>query len=84
MQRLKYMVNHASGFDLAELDLAMRGPGEIYGETEWYSRFAHGHADRYGFCGTGACCGWTVLEQDPELTQYPLLKQRLLKIEEVE
>ncbi len=31
LQRLKYMVKYNSGFDLAELDLQMRGPGEIYG-----------------------------------------------------
>lgn len=30
-QRLNHMVKHSSGFDLAELDLAMRGPGEVYG-----------------------------------------------------
>ena len=29
--RLSHMQNHSSGFDLAELDLAMRGPGEVYG-----------------------------------------------------
>ena len=31
LQRLKCMVKYNSGFDLAELDLQMRGPGEIYG-----------------------------------------------------
>lgn len=31
LQRLKYMVKYNSGFDLAELDLQMRGPGEVYG-----------------------------------------------------
>lgn len=31
LQRLKYMVKFKSGFDLAELDLRMRGPGEVYG-----------------------------------------------------
>ena len=29
--RLKYMERHSSGFKLAELDLALRGPGEVYG-----------------------------------------------------
>ncbi|MBU2524198.1 ATP-dependent DNA helicase RecG [Patescibacteria group bacterium] len=29
--RLKAMVNHTSGFKLAEIDLELRGPGEVYG-----------------------------------------------------
>lgn len=31
LQRLKNMVKFSSGFDLAEIDLQMRGPGEVYG-----------------------------------------------------
>jgi ATP-dependent DNA helicase RecG len=31
LQRLRYMVKYNSGFDLAEMDLELRGPGEIYG-----------------------------------------------------
>lgn len=30
-RRLKAMVNHSSGFKLAEIDLTLRGPGEVYG-----------------------------------------------------
>jgi ATP-dependent DNA helicase RecG len=30
-QRLKAMVDHHSGFKLSEIDLELRGPGQIYG-----------------------------------------------------
>ena len=30
-QRLGALVKHANGFTLAEIDLALRGPGEVYG-----------------------------------------------------
>ncbi len=32
--RLEAMTTHISGFELSEIDLAMRGPGEIYGSTQ--------------------------------------------------
>lgn len=31
LQRLKFMVQFNSGFDLADMDLKLRGPGEVYG-----------------------------------------------------
>ncbi|MGL5830660.1 MAG: ATP-dependent DNA helicase RecG [Candidatus Altimarinota bacterium] len=31
LQRLKAMVDHTSGFKLSEIDLELRGPGQIYG-----------------------------------------------------
>jgi ATP-dependent DNA helicase RecG len=31
MERLRSLVQHQSGFDLAEIDLRLRGPGQLYG-----------------------------------------------------
>ena len=31
MARLKAMTDHTDGFMLAEIDLKLRGPGEVYG-----------------------------------------------------
>lgn len=33
-ERLKYFCSHPSGFDVAEYDLASRGPGEVYGQRQ--------------------------------------------------
>lgn len=32
--RLNAMTKYVSGFELAEIDLALRGPGEIYGDKQ--------------------------------------------------
>ena len=34
LERLKYFESHQNGFDLAEKDLEMRGPGEVYGTSQ--------------------------------------------------
>jgi ATP-dependent DNA helicase RecG len=39
--RLRAVVDHASGFDLAEVDLELRGPGDVLGATG----AQHGHGD---------------------------------------
>lgn len=33
-ERLQAMVNHASGFDIAEIDMKLRGPGEFFGTRQ--------------------------------------------------
>jgi ATP-dependent DNA helicase RecG len=33
-RRLEAMVRHSSGFDLAEIDLQLRGPGDVFGTAQ--------------------------------------------------
>jgi ATP-dependent DNA helicase RecG len=33
-QRLEAFINHTSGFDLAEIDFQLRGPGDIFGAQQ--------------------------------------------------
>lgn len=35
IERLEALKNAKNGFDLAELDLSMRGAGELYGDSQW-------------------------------------------------
>jgi ATP-dependent DNA helicase RecG len=35
LERLQALKNAKNGFDLAELDLKMRGAGELYGDSQW-------------------------------------------------
>ncbi|MEK9160319.1 MAG: ATP-dependent DNA helicase RecG [Patescibacteria group bacterium] len=82
LQRLKYMVKYNSGFDLAELDLQMRGPGEIYGikqsglpdlkmasftDLEMLNR-VRAQAER-------------LVDEDVELRQYPSLQAKIAILE---
>ena len=34
-QRLEYFATHSNGFEVAEADLRLRGPGEIFGVRQW-------------------------------------------------
>lgn len=77
VKRLKAMVQHASGFDLSEIDLKLRGPGEVYGVKQ------SGIPDlKMASLSDGRLImkarnqAEKMLKIDPSLSRYPNLKAK--------
>lgn len=78
------MVKYHSGFALAEIDLEMRGPGELYGVRQSgipdlkMASLTDAHtiskARQYAI---------KLIENDSNLSNFPLLKAKLDKLEAV-
>ena len=86
-ERLKIMTTCDDGFKLAEQDLAMRGPGQFFGTTQ------SGLPDLPASLLSGSLIDLImvkqarsesakILRQDPELKNYPLLKEKLKRFQE--
>lgn len=73
-QRLQALVDNANGFDLAELDLKQRGPGNLLGSIQsgWPSLKIANLADSALLEKVRQATTW-LLAQDPQLTKYPEL-----------
>lgn len=83
-KRLQAMVDHSSGFKLAEIDLSLRGPGEIYGVKQ------SGIPDLKMASLTDSItinlareAAKKLIDQDPQLSNYPKLKEKVKEMEEV-
>lgn len=79
--RLRAMVDHTDGFMLAEIDLKLRGPGEVYGVRQ------SGIPDlKIASMTNGVLVSRVrkaaehLTETDPELTRLPALKQVLAEL----
>jgi len=77
-RRLRALISCQDGFELAEKDLAIRGPGDFSGIRQW------GVPDLTMASLTDVFLvektrneAKKILEEDPELKKYPLLKQKL-------
>jgi len=82
--RLKAMVIHSSGFKLAEIDLELRGPGEIYGIRQ------SGIPDLKMASLTDSItiekariAAQKIIDTDPHMDTYPYLKNKIAKMENV-
>lgn len=84
-QRLGALVKYSSGFKLAEIDLMLRGPGEVYGVRQ------SGIPDlKMASLGDAELIQWVrhaagqLILNDPELVAYPTLRKKLESMESIE
>ncbi len=82
-RRLKAMVEYDSGFKLAEKDLEIRGPGQIYGTQQWgIPDIAMQGLTNIFLVEKTRQAAKEILEKDPELENHPLLKERLKQFQQ--
>jgi ATP-dependent DNA helicase RecG len=77
-KRLKALVESNNGFELAEKDLEIRGPGSLYGTQQWGvpDMAMQGLTNIFLVEKTRAAAK-EILEKDPILKEYPALLERL-------
>jgi len=82
-KRLKIMANCSDGFRLAEYDLRLRGPGEFFGTSQsGFPDMPLGSLINLIMVKQARDEAARILKQDPELKDYPLLKEKLKKFRE--
>jgi ATP-dependent DNA helicase RecG len=76
--RLRALVSCENGFELAEKDLAIRGPGDFSGQRQWgIPDLAMASLKDISVVEKTRENAKEILAEDPELKKYPLLKERL-------
>jgi ATP-dependent DNA helicase RecG len=81
-QRLNSLLEAKNGFELAEKDLAIRGPGKFLGESQTgMPDLAMKAIQNPELVKSARQAAETILKSDPELKKYPLLKKRLENFE---
>jgi len=79
VDRLKAFKNSSNGFELAEFDLKLRGPGELSGNKQWgISDIGMEALKNIKMVEAARAEAEYLLTQDESLSQYPLLTQKLL------
>ncbi len=77
-ERLDALLRAKNGFELAELDLQMRGPGEFLGEKQTgLPDLAMKALNNLELIKTAREAASRIIEKDGELKNYPLLKEKL-------
>ena len=84
IKRLNAMVQHSSGFKLAEIDLQLRGPGEVYGlrQSGIPDLKMASFADTILVQRTRTCAE-KIIARDPELSAYPNLREKIESVQNI-
>ena len=78
IKRLKSMEKIYVGFELAEIDLAMRGPGEIFGlKQSGFINLKLADITDQAAVARAQKEAKNLVVKDPDLKKYPLLKQKI-------
>lgn len=77
--RLHAFLQSQDGFDLAEQDLELRGPGEVYGKAQsGFPEFKIASFADVDIAKQAKQAAEALLSKDPELIKYPELKQAVM------
>lgn len=80
MERLKALKTAKNGFELAELDLALRGAGELSGTKQWgITDLGMEAIKNLKMVEAARTEATRLISEDPELMKYPLLKSKVKK-----
>ena len=78
LARLKALTQAKNGFELAEMDLLQRGPGELSGRAQWgISDIGMEALKNLKLVEAARSEALALVEKDSELTKHPLLKETL-------
>ncbi|MFA5840659.1 MAG: ATP-dependent DNA helicase RecG [Candidatus Paceibacterota bacterium] len=78
IERLKALKTAKNGFELAELDLALRGAGELGGTKQWgITDLGMEAIKNIKMVEAARTEAISLIEKDPELIKYPLLKTKV-------
>ncbi|MFA5013717.1 MAG: ATP-dependent DNA helicase RecG [Candidatus Paceibacterota bacterium] len=82
-ERLRAMTKYDSGFELSEMDLKIRGPGDFVGVRQWgLPDFAMSALKEPKLIEKTKKTAEAILAESPDLKAYPILKTRLEAFEE--
>lgn len=82
-KRLRALKESASGFELAEQDLKIRGPGDFAGTNQWgIPDFAMQQLTNIQLVEEARESAKALLEKDITLKNYPLLRQKIADFRE--
>lgn len=77
-ERLSVIARTTDGFVIAEEDLRLRGPGEVYGLSQsGFGNLQVASLLDYPTIKAARTEAETLLNQDPELTKYPILSKKV-------
>ncbi len=80
LERLQAMVKSQNGFELAELDLQFRGPGNVFGDAQsGFPDFNLATLADVPLMKKARDWATKLLETDPNLEKYPLVREFILE-----